>query len=156
MGEAAAAAAGDLAALLSSNEPLVRMEAAITLISVNPKGDDPAVKKAVPIVVSAFVLRPEEDRYGQRWPGRCDRAREALVKLGKPAVHELMDAILPAGDFSKPKPNNLARIEVYRTLEKLGVAAYPELNKIRDMMNNEDPAVKKAANEAYNQIRNAR
>ena len=90
LGKAAEAAAGDLVPLLEHNIPtLVRMEAAIALVRINPKHEDVA-KKAVPLLVAAFGHQPGEEDGGAEWTGRCERAQAVLVIVGKPAAHELV------------------------------------------------------------------
>ncbi len=129
LGKSAEAAADDLVPLLDSSDPLVRIEAAIALVSVNPKHED-AVKKAVPRLVVAFGLQPDEKADAAEWKGRCERARKAVVTLGKPAAKDLVQAIY-LGQFNGNKPaQRAARIEVYRTLEKLGAAAKDESRDI--------------------------
>ncbi len=134
LGTAAEAAADDLVPLLSDNVPLVvRQEAAIALVRVNPKHED-AEKKALKYVVTAFGVQADEKVDGEERMGRCARARKAAVALGKPAAHALVKAIY-AGEFTPNKaPQIKARLEVYRTLEELGPAAKDDARELAEQV----------------------
>ena len=156
LGKSAEAAADDLVPLLGSNDPLVSIEAAIALVSVNPKHED-AVKKADPRLVAAFGQQDEKADEAE-WKGRCERARKAVVTLGKPAAHDLVQAI-SLGQFSGNKPaQRAARIEVYRTLEKLGAAAKDEAKAISEQIKIDKnyPDLYKAGDQAYRAINDSR
>ncbi len=157
LGKAAEAAADDLASLMDSSVPLVRMEAAIALVRVNPKHAD-AVKKAGPNLVDAFGLQPDEDPTGAEWTGRCERARNAVLTLGRPAARSLVDAVSAGGQFTKSKrTDSLSRIEVYRTLEKMGADAKSEAVRLAEAVRGErNREVQVTAKQALDAVNNAR
>jgi hypothetical protein len=155
LGNKAEAAADDLVPLLGSNDRLMRIEAAIALVSVNPKHED-VVKKAGPRLVDAFGVQPDEKDDGPERTDRCKRARDAVSTLPRPAAGDLatalVNAIVLGGQFNRAKqpPANqaadcAARKAVYQTLEKLGAAARPEASRIGATVNEERDAELKAA-----------
>jgi HEAT repeat protein len=121
MGPAASGAGADLAALLTDDDPAVRLDAAAALTRIEGE----KATETIPVLIRA--LRVEKIDDSAQTAAR-DRAAHALARVGKPAVKPLLDAL--EGDFaaggadaSKGVLNGAARLGVVQALGEMGPAA---------------------------------
>jgi HEAT repeat protein len=123
MGRAAWRAGPHLAALLEDKDVDLRLEVSEVLARTGA----PEAEQAVPVLVK--MLKPETlDEVEGPAQARREKVRRALVRVGKPAVKPLADAL--AGEFAGGSPRTtvgvlkgVARLEVLRVLSDLGPKA---------------------------------
>lgn len=88
--------------------------------------------------VRRFAVRPFEE-----WTMR-ETAAAALGRIGKPAVHQLVEAL--------QSPNPTLRHQAADTLARIGPSAVDAVPALVAAMDDEDPLVRKAAARALGQI----
>jgi hypothetical protein len=117
IGRPAAEAGPDLVALLADADAAVRLDAAVALAQL---GEHPA--ESVPVLIAALRV----ERPGNTGAAAVrDRAAQALVRVGKPAVKPLVAALTQAfadrGDAAAAREANAAaRLAVVETLGRIG------------------------------------
>jgi HEAT repeat protein len=118
MGPAAREAGPKLAELLKEEDQALRFEACLALIDVGAE----EVEQAVPVLIKALQVENAEDVEAIQTK---EKAKQALAKVGKPAVSPLIKAL--EKDFSGGGPRaplglikGAARLEVLNTLALIG------------------------------------